>query len=126
MADPALQIRPDLRRELLRLITTHLPHEEVWAFGSRVNGTAHAASDLDLVVRHPADLNVRQGSGFWELKEAFSESNLPFLVDLLDWAALPPTFWPSISEHHVVLYRPDPDAQSVQRGHAASGSAESA
>jgi uncharacterized protein len=106
MAEPILQLPPAHLAEVLRLIAAHLPHEEVWAYGSRVDGTAHATSDLDLVVRHPADLKIRQGTAFWELKEAFSESNLPFLVDLLDWAALPPTFWLNIAETHLVLYRP--------------------
>jgi hypothetical protein len=29
-------------------------------------------------------LKVRQSSAFWDLKEALSESNLPFLVELFD------------------------------------------
>jgi predicted nucleotidyltransferase len=107
MADLVLQLPPAHLAEILRLIAVHLPQEEVWAYGSRVTGTAHATSDLDLVVRHPADLKTRQGTAFWELKEAFSESNLPFLVDLHDWAALPPTFWPNIAEAHLELHRPD-------------------
>jgi predicted nucleotidyltransferase len=114
MADPALQLTPAHLAEVRRLIAAHLPHEEVWAYGSRVTGTGHATSDLDLVVRHPADLKKRQGTAFWELKEAFSESNLPFLVDLLDWAALPPTFWPNIAENHLVLYRSEPAAQFTE------------
>ena len=114
MADPALQLTPAHLAEVCRLIVAHLPHEEVWAYGSRVTGTGHATSDLDLVVRHPADLKTRQGTAFWELKEAFSESNLPFLVDLLDWAALPPAFWPNIAESHLVLYRPEQAAQFAE------------
>ena len=101
MADLSLSLRSEHVQELRRLIATHLRHEEVWAYG-----TAHDTSDLDLVVRHPGDLKFRQGAAFSELKEAFSESNLPFLVDLLDWATLPPAFWGNIAEEHVVLYSP--------------------
>lgn len=111
MADPTLHLRLGHLHELRRLIATHLPEEEVWAYGSRVTGTAHDTSDLDLVVRHPADLKVRQGAAFWDLKEAFSESNLPFLVDLFDWAALPPAFRDNIAEQHVLLYHPESHAQ---------------
>ncbi len=89
------------------MIAAHLPQEEVWAYGSRVSGTAHETSDLDLVVRHPADLKVRQGPTFWDLKEALSESNLPFLVDLLDWARVPATFRGTIARQHIILYDPE-------------------
>jgi predicted nucleotidyltransferase len=117
MADLSLSLRSEHVQELRRLIATHLPHEEVWAYGSRVNGTAHDTSDLDLVVRHPGDLKARQGAALADLKEAFSESNLPFLVDLLDWARLPPAFWDTIAEHHEVLYSPElhaPFAESAK------------
>ncbi len=102
-----LAIAPCDREDLCRLILAHLPHEEVWAYGSRVNGTGHSTSDLDLVVRHPADLTVQQGSALSELRDALSESNIPLLVDLHDWATLPPVFWDNILKQHVVLYSPE-------------------
>ena len=104
MADPTLLLPARHVERLRRLIAEHLPQEEVWAYGSRVGGTAHETSDLDLVVRHPADLKVRQDAAFWDLKEALSESNLPFLVELFDWARLPPAFWDNIDRQHVILY----------------------
>ena len=111
MADPTLTLAPKHLAELRRLVATHLPDEEVWAYGSRVTGTAHDTSDLDLVVRHPADLKARQSSAFWELKDALSESNLPLLVELFDWARLPPAFWDNIAEQHAVLYSPEAHAR---------------
>ena len=113
MAKLTLTLLPGYIAELRRLIAAHLPGAEVWAYGSRVNGTAHDASDLDLVVRHPLNLSIRQGAAFWELKEALSESNLPFLVDLFDWAALPPVFWDNIAAQHIVVYSPELDAPSA-------------
>ena len=113
MADPTLSLdstlalRPAHLRELQRLIATHLPGEEVWAYGSRVDGTAHDTSDLDLVVRHPADLAVPQTPPFWELKEALSESNLPLLIDLHDWARLPAAFRENIAQQHIILHPPE-------------------
>ena len=74
-----------------RLLAAHLPDAEVLAFGSRVRGTAHEGSDLDLVLRNPADLSLPQPDLF-PLREALSESNLPILVDLLDWARIPESF----------------------------------
>jgi predicted nucleotidyltransferase len=42
-----------------RLLQEHVPHTEVWAHGSRTTGAAHAASDLDLVLRNPDRLGER-------------------------------------------------------------------
>jgi uncharacterized protein len=114
MADLALSLRADHVQELRRLIATHLPLEEVWAYGSRVNGTAHDTSDLDLVVRHPPDLRTRQTSSFWDLKEAIRESNLPVLVELFDWALLPTTFWENITAQHIILYSPQQHTQPAE------------
>jgi predicted nucleotidyltransferase len=80
---------------------------EAWAYGSRVSGRAHALSDLDLVIRNPADLKKKQGPEFWELKEALSESNILCIVDLHDWARLPAEFHPNIEEQHVTLQTPE-------------------
>ena len=51
-----LSMQPRHLALLRQLLQQLLPHAEVWAYGSRVNGDGHEASDLDLVVRHPADL----------------------------------------------------------------------
>lgn len=115
MADPTLALQARHLEELRRLIAFHLPAEEVWAYGSRVIGTAHDTSDLDLVARHPADLKVKQGSAFWDLKEAISESNLPLLIELFDWARLPPAFWSNIAAQHVVLYAPRLPAATISQ-----------
>jgi predicted nucleotidyltransferase len=104
MDTPPLLLRPEHLNELLRLLRAHLPDSEVWAYGSRVNGDGHDTSDLDLAVRHPADLRTRQPPAtLRNLRAAFSESNLPFLVDLHDWAALPPEFHPEIIKRHIIL-----------------------
>jgi predicted nucleotidyltransferase len=64
---------------------------EVWAYGSRVHGTHHEASDLDLVLRLPdaAPVPLHQLDA---LRDAFSDSNLPILVQVVDWARIPPSF----------------------------------
>jgi uncharacterized protein len=106
----ALQLRAQDRKEVERILSRFVPNEEVWAYGSRVDGLGHELSDLGLVIRHPADLKQKQVGVLDELKEAFSESNLPFLVDVHDWARLPAAFWANIEEHHVVI-------QSGGQGH---------
>lgn len=84
------------------LLQQHVPDYEVWAYGRRVSGDAHAASDLDLVVR---DLNDRHTpcDQLFELRTAFVESNLPIRVDVMDWARIPEVFRHEIERCHMVL-----------------------
>lgn len=57
-----LQVPAAYRAIVRTLLSQHLPHAEVWAYGSRVTGTGHTASDLDLVVRNPAQLDKETGA----------------------------------------------------------------
>ncbi|MBF0426765.1 MAG: nucleotidyltransferase domain-containing protein [Magnetococcales bacterium] len=100
---PTLDLRPDHLTEVMRLLRVHLPRAEVWAFGSRVGGTSWEGSDLDLVVRHPDQLDVQQPSQFFDLKEALTDSNLPFLVEIHDRARIPESFHENIEKCHLVL-----------------------
>lgn len=86
-----LDLRPEWLEQIRALLAQHLPGIEVRAYGSRVMGTAHEASDLDLVARRPEDPQQTL-EGLAELREAFSESRLPILVDIHDWARIPEGF----------------------------------
>jgi predicted nucleotidyltransferase len=75
---------------------------ELWAFGSRVNNKAHSGSDLDLVIKSKNNkiLDIVELGNF---KEALTESNIPFLVDVLDWGKIPNSFKENINKKHEVL-----------------------
>lgn len=88
-----------LVRALLRV---HVPEADVWAYGSRVSGGNHEASDLDLVLRNPHDLHAAT-EALYDLKEALIESNLPIRVDVMDWARIPASFHREIEHAHVVV-----------------------
>ena len=60
------------------------------------------ASDLDLVLRNPQNLH-EETAGLYDLKDAFSESNLPIRVDIMDWARIPESFHREIERAHVVV-----------------------
>ena len=101
--DPdALMLAPRHREMLLDLLRRHLPTAEVWAYGSRVNGDCHEASDLDLVVRNPA-APEEEIPNLLDLKEALVESNLPIRVDVVDWARIPAAFRREIERAYVVV-----------------------
>ena len=83
------------------MLKDHVPHAEVWAYGSRVNGESHEASDLDLVIRGPALGPL--GAEFVNLVEAIEKSSIPILVEVLDWARLPESFHKEIQRDYVVV-----------------------
>lgn len=76
----------EVRNILASHFKGHPPGNQVWVFGSRVLGKAKPFSDLDLIVAYgaPAEFGVLHA-----LKEAFSESRLPYRVDVHDWNAIP-------------------------------------
>lgn len=88
-----------------QILAAHAPQLEVWAYGSRVNGSGHDGSDLDLVVRDPSGGRIA-GTKMMELREAFSESDLPILVDLLEWTTLPESFRNEIARMRVLIHSP--------------------
>lgn len=81
------------------LLHTYIPDTLVWAFGSRVKGTANPSSDLDVVAFIGDDQKMR----FSMLKEALEESNVPFRVDLHSWNELPDSFKRTIEKEYTVL-----------------------
>ncbi len=95
---------------LLAILRRHVPDRTVWAFGSRVTGKAKPFSDLDLAILGDTPLSI---DTLAELNEALAESDLPWKVDVLDWARTSPAFRQIIEAQHVVL-------QAAQCGPAAS------
>lgn len=84
-------------RDILR---KHVPDCEVWAFGSRAKRTAKTYSDLDLAVIADTPLSFEVSGA---LREDFSESDLPWRVDIVDWATTSETFRRIIEQDKVVV-----------------------
>lgn len=78
-----LDLAPEHLAEIRRIHQFYVPGRTVRAFGSRVQGNAKPFSDLDLAVMGEEPLDFRQ---LVAMKDAFAESNLPFRVDMVDWA----------------------------------------
>jgi len=95
-----LQVDPDCLEKVREILGKMIPSCEVRAFGSRVTGTAAKFSDLDLLIMTENPMDVGRLA---ILKEAFKESNLPFKVDVLDWAATGEKFRNLILEGSVLL-----------------------
>lgn len=110
-----LQLPPKHLHTLQALLAEHVPAAEVWAYGSRVTGGAHEGSDLDLVLRNPADLQ-QDVAGWADLKEALQNSLLPMLVDVHLWSHLPPSFHRNIEAGYVVVQEADAAVTAKLKG----------
>jgi len=81
-----------------------VPEYEVWAFGSRVHGRClKKFSDIDLAII--ADSPV-DSDRLRELKEAFTESDLPYRVDVVDYASASQSFRGIIQREYEVIQKP--------------------
>ena len=82
------------------ILAGQVPEYDVYAFGSRVTGKARKASDLDLAVMTDKPLETLRIA---DLREAFSESDLPFKVDIVDWAGIKENFKKVIRENRLKI-----------------------
>ncbi len=97
---PELDIKPADLKAVRAILRRYIPDREVRAFGSRLSGTAKPFSDLDLAVMGNEPLPA---SILADLKDAFSESDLPFKVDIVDWAETRENFRRIIEAAYVVV-----------------------
>lgn len=97
---PLIDIRPDHWEIVQRILQEHVPNLEVWAFGSRAKWNAKAFSDLDLAIITDEPLPLDTSAA---LSEAFSDSDLPWKVDVVDWASVGDGFKQVIERDKVVL-----------------------
>ena len=99
-APPSLDLRPDHWDIVRGILRRHVPGRKVLAFGSRATWTAKEYSDLDLAVLGDKPLPLDVASA---LAESFVESDLPFKVDVVDWASTSESFRKVIERDYVVL-----------------------
>lgn len=97
---PLIDIRPDHWEIVQSILHKHVPQYEVWAFGSRATWKAKEFSDLDLAIitDQPLSLDVSAS-----LNDDFSESDLPWKVDVVDWATTSASFRKIMERDKVVV-----------------------
>lgn len=100
MVERTLAISAEQLATVLEILRKHVPGQTVWAFGSRVKGTAKPYSDLDICVLTDTPLEL---SVLAALADDFSESDLPWRVDIVDWASTGASFRQIIAKDKMVL-----------------------
>lgn len=100
MQQPPIDISLTQWQTISNILQKHVPQYPVWAFGSRAKWKAKPFSDLDLAIitEQPMDWSISA-----TLVEDFSESNLPFKVDILDWATTNKAFCKMIAADKIIL-----------------------
>jgi predicted nucleotidyltransferase len=97
---PGIEIRPEHWAIVRDLLKAQVPDREVWAFGSRALHRAKKHSDLDLAILGEDALSLTTLAA---LRDAFAESDLPFRVDVVDWATTDEGFRRIIERDRVVV-----------------------
>lgn len=85
------------------ILRKHLPDRKIVAFGSRATGNMKPFSDLDLAIMgdQPIPATVLA-----DLREELDESDLPFKVDLVEWASTSDSFRKIIERDAVPIEKP--------------------
>lgn len=97
--NPSLDITAEHLVVIQSILQKYLPsHAKVWAYGSRTKNKAKKFSDLDLAIDAGDPLaNIILTNIAYDLEE----SDLPYKVDIVDWAMLSEAFQKRISEDKI-------------------------
>lgn len=98
-----LDVRPDYIAMVQTILRHNVPDREVWAFGSRVTGKAKPTSDLDLCITGASPLTYEISA---RLRQDFSDSDISYPVDVVDWATCSASFRNIIEQDKVVVQSP--------------------
>lgn len=96
------------RRLVVDILRANLPRRsKIWVFGSRATGRAKRYSDLDLAIDAGRPLTLDEMA---RLAELFSDSDLPYKVDVIDWRDIDDRWRRAIAAERVALVEaPCPD-----------------
>lgn len=97
---PALDITASQWLLVRAILQSHVPQYRIWAFGSRAKKTAKKHSELDLAIITDTPLSL---DTLTALTTAFSESELPWKVDVLDWSSIDSSFQQIIQRDKVEI-----------------------
>ena len=95
-----LDVRPDHLAVVQAILQRNVPDRAVWAFGSRVTGKAKPTSDLDLCIIGETALPYEVSA---RLRQDLSDSDVPYSVDVVDWATCSEGFRGIIERDRVVV-----------------------
>ena len=108
----AIDVAPRALGIVLDVLALHLPDREVRVMGSRLTGRAKPFSDLDLIVSGDEPLAL---GTLANLRDAFDDSDLPFVVDIIEWSTATEAFRRVMTESGQ-LFRPAGSVAALEAG----------
>ncbi len=100
MSCSAIHVTDHQLSTIKSILAATLSDERVFVFGSRARGTHRQTSDIDLAIEGAGPLSMAIRA---KLELDFSESSLPFRVDVVDLATVDKNFREIIGKQGVSL-----------------------
>lgn len=98
-----MHLEPRHAQMVMEILEKHVPGYDVWLFGSRAHGRSlRKASDIDLCIKTQGE--PLPPTLYSKIVAAFEDSDLPFFVDVVDWAATAPHFQKIIEQQYEVIW----------------------
>ena len=98
---PPIEVNSSEWEIIQEILTKIVPDKEVFAFGSRAKFLAKPFSDLDLAIKGYLPLTLDLLA---DLSNAFSDSNLSYKVDIVEWCNITKAFREIIIKDSVFKY----------------------
>lgn len=98
-----INLNQEYLETIVKIIRQYIPDQRVCLFGSRTKEIAKPFSDIDLVIMSENKISLSKMS---ELRDAFSESDLPYRVDVLDWSTTNQEFKQAVQKDMIEIYKP--------------------
>lgn len=86
--------------EIRKILSEQVPDCEARVFGSRIEGKAKKFSDLDIALVGKEKLDWRK---IESLKDTFSSSDIPIIVDVIDFNAISDEFKKIIENNYEII-----------------------
>ncbi len=106
-----IALSPNDKETVKHILHKYAPNRKVGVFGSRNTGTNKPFSDLDLILLDGQKLSSIEMSN---LRNAFTESNLNFRVDVVEQMDVESSFADSIRQSLTILQEPGSSQNHVQ------------
>lgn len=97
-----MELTDDELEIVTEILRNNLPNVFVAAFGSRVKGTRKKHADLDLLIRAKTPIPFEI---LGKIREAFSDSDLRFRVDIVDAHAASEDFVKQAESQAVIIQK---------------------
>jgi predicted nucleotidyltransferase len=93
-------ITDDEKKLIKGIVSLVVDDAKLYAFGSRVDGSAKKSSDLDVVIKSKKEISL---TNIADIKELLKASRLPYSVDIMYWDTLSDGFKNAIKDDLVEI-----------------------